>query len=75
MNTGHGHVIPREDGIVARCGGPTLCVVCAFDFAQRFAPVAAAEPRCDHCGRPKAEHLEAVGWLVCPLSIYKPVTD
>jgi hypothetical protein len=28
MSTGHGHVIPNENGVKARCGGPALCPVC-----------------------------------------------
>jgi hypothetical protein len=24
----HGHVVPRADGILARCGGPGLCAHC-----------------------------------------------
>ena len=25
---GHGHVVPRTDGTVARCGGPAMCKGC-----------------------------------------------
>ena len=28
---GHGHVVPRKDGIKARCGGPALCSKCAME--------------------------------------------
>lgn len=35
LNTGHGHVFPRPDGRVARCGGPTLCGVCFADLAKK----------------------------------------
>lgn len=28
MNTGHGHVRPRPDGVKARCGGPGMCPEC-----------------------------------------------
>lgn len=31
MNTGHGHVRPRPDGVKARCGGPALCPECAAE--------------------------------------------
>lgn len=31
LNTGHGHVRPRPDGIRARCGGPKLCSECAHE--------------------------------------------
>lgn len=30
-NTGHGHVWPRPDGLVAKCGGPVVCIECAHD--------------------------------------------
>lgn len=33
-STGHGHVTPRADGAKARCGGPTLCLVCAREARQ-----------------------------------------
>ena len=33
-DSGHGHVFPRLDGFVARCGGPSICPECAKDFAQ-----------------------------------------
>jgi hypothetical protein len=29
--SGHGHVIPRQDGVKARCGGPALCSECAAE--------------------------------------------
>lgn len=32
-NTGHGHVYPRADGAVARCGGPGFCKECNVDNA------------------------------------------
>ena len=35
-DSGHGHVFPRLDGFVARCGGPAMCPECAKDFAQVF---------------------------------------
>lgn len=34
MNTGHGHVIPRHDGVKARCGGPGICTQCSQELAQ-----------------------------------------
>lgn len=30
---GHGHVFPRADGAVAKCGGPKICSECAKDQA------------------------------------------
>lgn len=31
--SGHGHVTPNPNGAKARCGGPTICSVCALEFA------------------------------------------
>jgi hypothetical protein len=33
MNTGHGHVVPRPDGVKARCGGPAICSRCQAERA------------------------------------------
>jgi hypothetical protein len=33
----HGHVVPRPDGMKARCGGPELCAQCAIEAAQEAA--------------------------------------
>ena len=41
-NTGHGHVWSRPDGLKAKCGGPTICAVCAKDAASVATPPAAA---------------------------------
>lgn len=30
---GHGHVIPRPDGVKARCGGPAICRKCQLEKA------------------------------------------
>lgn len=38
FNLGHGHVIPRPDGVKARCGGPALCSVCAKELAEKTKP-------------------------------------
>lgn len=32
-NEGHGHVVPRPDGVKARCGGPAFCRVCQREKA------------------------------------------
>jgi hypothetical protein len=40
---GHGHVIPRPDGVKARCGGPAFCQVCQREKAAQPAPVPATE--------------------------------
>lgn len=34
---GHGHVFPRADGAVAKCGGPKICSECAKDQATEDA--------------------------------------
>lgn len=34
-NSGHGHVWPRPDGLMARCGGPAMCPECKAD-QERF---------------------------------------
>jgi hypothetical protein len=31
---GHGHVVPRSDGVKARCGGPAMCGDCAKELAR-----------------------------------------
>lgn len=28
----HGHVVPNLNGILSRCGGPSVCSVCAQEF-------------------------------------------
>ncbi len=49
---GHGHVIPRPDGVKVRCGGPAMCPVCAGELARKpernnklISPI-----HCDHFG-------------------------
>lgn len=32
--SGHGHVVARLDGVRARCGGPSICRVCAGEKAK-----------------------------------------
>lgn len=34
-NKGHGHVFPRADGVLARCGGPGLCKECRADKLKK----------------------------------------
>lgn len=34
FSDGHGHVLKRSDGLVARCGGPWFCRECALEFAE-----------------------------------------
>lgn len=31
QEAGHGHVTPRADGVVMKCGGPGLCAVCTAE--------------------------------------------
>lgn len=33
----HGHVVPRPDGMKARCGGPAICAQCAREAAAHAA--------------------------------------
>lgn len=35
QNEGHGHVYPRDDGVLARCGGPGICAKCSADQARK----------------------------------------
>lgn len=39
-NVGHGHVFPRADGVVAKCGGPGLCRDCEADAMNKSAHAA-----------------------------------
>lgn len=34
VDSGHGHVRQRADGVRMRCGGPKICSVCALEFAR-----------------------------------------
>lgn len=34
-NVGHGHVNPRDDGLKARCGGPSICPYCAGELSEK----------------------------------------
>jgi hypothetical protein len=40
-NKGHGHVRPRKDGYLARCGGPAICKVCQQEQAEFSKPAPA----------------------------------
>lgn len=33
----HGHVVPRPDGVKARCGGPALCASCCAELLALIA--------------------------------------
>ncbi len=39
-NVGHGHVLPRADGVKMRCGGPGLCSECTADASRARAALA-----------------------------------
>jgi hypothetical protein len=36
MNRGHGHVFPRADGLLSRCGGPAICSECAEEYRIKY---------------------------------------
>jgi len=42
-NTGHGHVWKRPDGLMVRCGGPSICTICARDEKQPKPPIPATQ--------------------------------
>jgi hypothetical protein len=44
MKEGHGHVFKRDDGLVAKCGGPGLCKVCDIDQTRLDAVKAVFTP-------------------------------
>jgi hypothetical protein len=48
---GHGHVYPRRDGLVARCGGPNLCHVCASDLAEKHSRETGRQTKVDRLVR------------------------
>ncbi|QGJ90136.1 hypothetical protein HWC80_gp076 [Mycobacterium phage Indlulamithi] len=45
MIGGHGHVVPRPDGMKARCGGPGMCAECSREQAQLNDPINVAEAK------------------------------
>ncbi|MDN3924887.1 hypothetical protein [Pseudomonas aeruginosa] len=46
-NVGHGHVLPRADGVKMRCGGPGLCSECTADASRARAALAQPSPASD----------------------------
>lgn len=36
---GHGHVIPRDDGYKAKCGGPAVCGICRSEGVWQNRPL------------------------------------
>ncbi|MDY1215922.1 hypothetical protein ACM8BJ_07550 [Pseudomonas aeruginosa] len=48
-NVGHGHVLPRADGVKMRCGGPGLCSECTADASRARAALAQPSPKCATC--------------------------
>lgn len=39
QEAGHGHITPRADGVVMKCGGPGLCAVCTAEQEAKGAQV------------------------------------
>jgi len=35
-NQGHGHVKPRKDGQIMRCGGPGFCTACSVEASHEL---------------------------------------
>lgn len=72
LNSGHGHVRPRPDGVKARCGGPMMCRICAKELDDMFGvpgddkcwcstcrPITAISMRmalCPTCGNKRCPH-------------------
>lgn len=48
MNSGHGHVFPRTDGVRARCGGPAFCRQCNADWQKAKAGLALRQTQIWH---------------------------
>jgi len=44
-NIGHGHVYPRPDGVLARCGGPLSCAECALEKGWKDAQAKDAQDK------------------------------
>lgn len=68
-NTGHGHVRARPDGVLARCGGPALCGVCARERASLDGLKSGPPPRnleieewLSRCTRKLIAELTNKGW-------------
>lgn len=57
-NTGHGHVVPRADGVKMRCGGPALCSTCQAEKRTLEAQFATLSPAHIEDG----EEVEVVAW-------------
>lgn len=59
---GHGWVMPRADGVQARCGGPVLCSECraeleAVEAEEQATELELAEIRAIAIGKAKAGEL------------------
>ncbi len=80
MTGGHGHVTPRPDGALAKCGGPAICHACQLELEAKqaeehsayFADLIARYYRRE-IGRlmQQAEHWAANG---APLAVHHRVT-
>jgi len=62
-NSGHGHVRWRPDGVVAKCGGPMLCRICAKELADMFEVPGANKCWCGTC-HPIA--INNIRMVLCP---------
>lgn len=51
MIGGHGHVTPRADGLVARCGGPAICAQCAQEACSVGFVGEETPATCPACGQ------------------------
>jgi hypothetical protein len=42
--SGHGWVVPNEDGSLARCGGPGICKTCQEEMKEKLTEYVASRP-------------------------------
>lgn len=61
MIGGHGHVKPRQDGMLARCGGPGICPACSREAVAAAEPGVAPEIT-PSCACPAAARLGVEKW-------------
>jgi hypothetical protein len=66
MPGGHGHVTPRLDGMLARCGGPAMCGECARERMETGKPVLTGLTltlNCEDWPEAPVVSLRRIGWL------------